>query len=108
MAGLDPAIQLSCKWHMASGFVYILAGKPHGTLYVGITSNLPERMEQHRQGVGSAFVKKYGVTRLVYFEEFPLYADAIQRETSIKRWNRAWKVALIESVNPEWRELTEL
>ena len=93
---------------MAAGFLYILASKPHGTLYVGVTSNLPERMTQHRQGVGgSAFVKKYGVAMLVYFEEFPLYADAIQRETSIKRWKRAWKIALIETVNPEWKDLIE-
>jgi putative endonuclease len=90
---------------MPSGFVYILATKPHGTLYVGITSNLPERMEQHRAGKGSAFVRKYGVTRLVYVEEFPVYAAAIQRETSIKRWKRDWKISLIESVNPEWKDL---
>jgi putative endonuclease len=64
-------------------------------------------MEQHRNGVGSTFVKKYGVTRLVYFEEFSLYADAIRRETSLKRWKRAWKIELIEKVNPEWKDLIE-
>jgi putative endonuclease len=92
---------------MAAGFVYILASEPYGTLYIGITSDLPERMTQHREGVGSTFVKKYSVTRLVYCEEFPLYADAIRRETSLKRWKRYWKIALIEKVNPEWKDLIE-
>ena len=92
---------------MPAGFVYILASKRNGTLYIGITSDLPARMQQHREGAGSAFVKKYGVTRLVYFEEFPLYADAIRRETSLKRWKRAWKVELIEKHNPKWDDLIE-
>jgi len=74
---------------MPSGFVYILASERNGTLYIGVTSDLLKRMEQPHRGVGSAFVKKYRVNRLVYFEEFPLYADALRRETSIKRWNRA-------------------
>jgi len=92
---------------MASGFVYILASQPHGTLYVGITSNIHERMEQHRAGTGSAFVRKYGIKHLVYFEEYPLYADAMRRETSLKRWKRAWKISLIEKANPEWKDLIE-
>ena len=78
---------------MSSGFVYILASQRNGTLYIGVTSDLFHRMEQHREGVGSAFVKKYGVHRLVYHEEYPLYADAIRRETSLKRWKREWKLA---------------
>ena len=64
-------------------------------------------MEQHRQGVGSAFVKKYGVNRLVYFEEYQLYTDAIRRETNLKRWKRVWKIALIEKHNPQWVDLLE-
>ena len=92
---------------MPSGFVYILASKPYGTLYVGVTSNIPERIHAHREGRGSQFVKKYNVTRLVYMEEYPLYTDAIRRETNLKRWNRAWKVALIEKANPNWDDLTE-
>jgi putative endonuclease len=92
---------------MPSGFVYILASKRNGTLYIGVTHHLLERMEQHRRGVGSTFVKKYGVTRLVWFEEYPLYAAAIQRETSLKRWTRAWKLALIEKANPDWSDLLE-
>ena len=92
---------------MPSGFVYILASKRNGTLYTGITSDLHGRILAHREGRGSAFVKKYGVTRLVWFEEYSLYADAIQRETSLKRWKRAWKLALIEKTNPDWEDLLE-
>jgi putative endonuclease len=92
---------------MAAGFVYILCNEPHGALYVGVTSELLERMEQHRRGAGSAFVKKYDITRLVYFEEYPLYADAIRRETNLKRWKRTWKIALVEKANPEWIDLIE-
>jgi putative endonuclease len=106
MAGLEPAIQLHIR-RMPSGFVYILASKPYGTLYIGVTSDLMFRMEQHHRGAGSKFVKKYGVNRLVYFEEHPLYADAIRRETSLKRWRREWKIALIEKVNPQWCDLLE-
>ena len=90
---------------MPAGIVYILASKKKGTLYTGITSNLPARMEQHQRGVGSAFVKKYDVKRLVYLEEYPLYTDAIRRETNLKRWKRAWKIALIEKHNPGWVDL---
>jgi len=92
---------------MPSGFVYILASQRNGTLYIGVTSDLHQRMGQHREGVGSAFVKKYGVYRLVYYEEYPLYVAAIQRETSLKRWKRAWKLALIEKHNPRWIDLLE-
>jgi len=90
---------------MPKGIVYILASKRNGTLYIGITSDLLRRMEEHHKGVGSAFVRKYGVTRLVYFEEYPLYADAIRRETNLKRWKREWKVALIEKHNLDWDDL---
>ena len=92
---------------MARGFVYILASKRNGTLYIGITSDLLLRMEQHHRGVGSTFVKRYGVTRLVYFEEYPLYANAIRRETNLKRWKRSWKLALTEKHNPNWNDLLQ-
>ncbi len=92
---------------MPSGFVYILASKRNGTLYLGVTSDVSKRVWEHKEGRGSAFVKKYGVTRLVWFEEHPLYAAAIQRETSLKRWKRAWKIALIEKMNPDWDDLME-
>jgi putative endonuclease len=88
-------------------FVYILASSRNGTLYIGITSDLLRRMEEHHQGAGSSFVRRYGVRRLVYFEEYPLYADAIRRETNLKRWKRAWKLALIEKHNSDWDDLLE-
>ena len=112
MAGLDPATQPArvCapkRTGMPGAHVYILASKRNGTLYTGLSGNLADRLSQHRAGIGSHFVKKYNVTRLVYLEWHDLYTNAMQRETSIKRWNRAWKIALIESVNPEWQDLTE-
>jgi putative endonuclease len=92
---------------MPAGYVYIMASKRNGTLYTGVTWDLLARVHAHREGRGSAFCKKYNVTRLVWFEEFPLYADAIRRETSIKRWKRTWKLALIEKTNPDWTDLFE-
>jgi putative endonuclease len=106
MAGLDPAIHRDTTT-MPAGFVYIPARKRNGTLYIGVTYDLPERMQQHRAGHGSKFVHKYGVTKLVYFEEYPLYADAIRRETNLKRWKRSWKTDLIEKHNPRWSDLLE-
>ena len=90
---------------MRRAYVYILCSKPYGTLYIGVTSNLNERLGQHRQGVASEFTKKYGVTRLVYYEIHDSIKAAIQRETSLKRWKRDWKIALIGKTNPEWKEL---
>jgi Predicted endonuclease containing a URI domain len=90
---------------MRTGFVYIMASKRNGTLYIGVTNNLVQRVNQHKEGHGSEFVKKYDVTMLVYYEEFSLVADAIQRETSLKRWPRQWKLALIEERNPDWQDL---
>jgi len=87
------------------GYVYIMASKRSGTLYLGMTSDLRDRVTKHREGIGSAFVKKYKVTMLVWLEEHALIAQAIQRETSLKRWPRKWKLALIEKMNPEWRDL---
>ena len=92
---------------MRCGYVYILASKPFGTLYTGVTNNLTERVFQHREGIASKFTKKYRVTRLVWWEEHPIVADAIQRETSIKRWRRDWKIDLINKVNPKWIDLYE-
>jgi putative endonuclease len=90
---------------MRRGYVYIMASKRNGTLYLGVTSNLIERVVLHKQGRGSEFVKKYNVTMPVWYEEHVLIMDAIQRETSLKRWPRKWKLELIEKANPEWRDL---
>ena len=90
---------------MRLGFVYILASKPFGTLYVGVTNNLIGRVLQHREGRGSVFTRRYRVTRLVWFEAHQSIAAAIQRETSLKRWKRDWKIDLVNESNPEWRDL---
>ncbi|MFL6690525.1 MAG: GIY-YIG nuclease family protein [Alphaproteobacteria bacterium] len=90
---------------MRRGYVYILASKPYGTLYIGVTSNLSARLEQHRHGTASSFTKKYGVARLVYYEAHDWITSAIQRETNLKRWKRDWKIELIEHANPTWDDL---
>jgi putative endonuclease len=89
-------------------FVYILASRRHGTLYIGVTNNLRLRLEQHRHGRGSEFVHKYGVDRLVYVETYESVMEAIRREKQLKKWNRDWKVQLIEKDNLEWRDLSDL
>ncbi|WP_420959984.1 GIY-YIG nuclease family protein [Brucella sp. IR073] len=86
------------------GYVYILA-KKNGTLYVGVTSDLPGRLLQHRSGQGSKFVARYGVMRLVWFDEFELIVDAISREKTVKGWPRQWKINLIERTNPHWNDI---
>ncbi|MEP0235628.1 GIY-YIG nuclease family protein [Roseibium sp.] len=90
-----------------AGCVYILASERNGTLYIGVTSNLPRRMYEHREGLIEGFSKTYRVTRLVHAEAFSRIDDAIAREKQLKGWNRAWKIALIEESNPEWRDLSE-
>ena len=87
--------------------VYILTSKPYGTLYIGVTSNLASRIEAHRSGTVEGFTKDYGVSRLVYFELHETMLDAIQREKRVKKWNRAWKLELIEKANPLWADLSE-
>ena len=93
---------------MPSGFAYILASRRNGTLYIGVTSDLLGRMEQHREGIGSAFVKKYGVYRLVHVEQFASPREAIQREKQLKNWHRDWKIRLIEENNLDWSDLSHL
>ncbi len=92
---------------MNSYWVYILASKPRGTLYVGVTNDLAIRTHEHKAGRGSAFTKKYGVVKLVYAEEHTDIESAIAQEKRIKRWRRAWKVELIEKHNPNWEDLYE-
>ena len=88
-------------------FVYILANKPRGTLYVGVTSNLAQRIWQHRKKAFEGFTSQYEVTRLVWFEPHEEAHYAIAREKRLKRWNRDWKFALIEKTSPLWRDLYE-
>jgi putative endonuclease len=89
-------------------YVYILASRRHGTLYIGITNNLPMRFDQHRRGRGSEFVKKYGVHIPVHVEEFASPHEAIAREKQLKNWRRDLKIKLIEKNNREWDDLSHL
>jgi putative endonuclease len=90
---------------MQAGWVYIMSNRPNGTLYVGVTNDLARRVAEHKEGTGSGFARKYGIDRLVWCEAHNDILTAIQRETSIKRWPRAWKVRLIVGGNPEWDDL---
>ncbi len=85
--------------------VYILASRPRGTLYIGVTNNILGRVELHRDGKGSKLTSRYRVTMLVHFEEFGDVNDAIQREKTLKRYLRSWKIKLIEESNPQWVDL---
>ena len=89
-------------------WVYILASRPHGTLYIGVTNSLAQRMGQHRSGRGSAFVKQHAVYRLVYVEPYDNPGDAIRREKQLKVWKRDWKIVLIEKDNLDWSDLSGL
>ena len=85
--------------------IYILTSKRNGTLYIGVTSDLYDRMADHKQGLIEGFTKKHAVTRLVYYEMHETMEGAIRREKQLKKWNRLWKLRIIEEVNPEWLDL---
>ncbi|WP_019624352.1 GIY-YIG nuclease family protein [Thioalkalivibrio thiocyanoxidans] len=87
--------------------VYILTNRPHGTLYTGVTSNLPARITQHRQDLVPGFTQRYRLHFLVWFEQHAQMDEAILREKQIKRWHRPWKIHLIERDNPTWQDLYE-
>ncbi len=86
-------------------WVYILASKPGGTLYIGVTRDIVRRVFEHRTDVVKGFTRRYGVKKLVYFEQHDTAIAAIQREKNIKHWSREWKIDLIVSMNPDWRAL---
>ena len=88
-----------------SGWLYILASKPGGTLYVGVTNDLVRRIHEHHEGLADGFTKRYGIKLLVYYEQYDTVPLAIQREKNIKHWPREWKIDLIVSLNPDWRDL---
>ena len=88
-------------------FIYILASGKHGTLYIGVTSDLIRRIYEHRTKVVPGFTKKYEVTKLVYYEIFDDPLSAIEREKELKKWRRDWKIRLIEEKNPGWADLYE-
>ncbi len=90
---------------MKQYFVYILASKRNGTLYLGITNNLLKRVHEHKNNLIEGFTKKYNVHTLVYYEIYNDIYDAIAREKRVKKWKRRWKIELIEKFNPEWEDL---
>lgn len=88
-------------------YVYIIAKSRNGTLYVGVTQNLPRRIMEHRLGLVKGFTRKYQLHMLVYAERYDDRTEALRRERRLKRWRREWKLALIESINPDWDDLYE-
>jgi len=90
---------------MKKGYVYLLASKKNGTLYVGVTSDLPRRLHEYQNGLTEGFTKRYGIKTLVWFEQHDTINAAIAREKSIKKYKRQWKINLIEQSNPDWKPL---
>ncbi len=90
---------------MKPGFVYIMASRRSGTLYIGCTSDLRQRIWQHREGLIDGFTKGYDCKYLVWYQAFDALADARRRELQMKEWKRQWKIELIEAMNPDWRDL---
>ena len=95
------------RQHSKTYFVYILASSPGGTLYIGVTNDLLRRVREHKDGTGAEFTSKHGVNRLVYYETTTDIEAAILREKQLKKWNREWKIDLITSMNPTWKDLYE-
>ncbi len=87
-------------------YVYVLASRPYGAIYIGVTNNLAKRILEHKQGRFDGHTKKYDIHRLVYYEFFDRIDDAIDREKRLKKWRRAWKDELIEKMNPDWNDLS--
>jgi len=105
MAGLVPAIPIRETLRVRQFYVYILASRPGGALYVGVTNNLIRRVYQHKKKMIEGHTKHYGIDRLVHFEIYDTAYQAIQREKNIKHWPRAWKTRLIAKENDTWRDL---
>ena len=99
IVALDATIFFAIKCCMASGFCYIVTNKPRGVLYIGVTTDLARRTYE------PGFTSRYGLTKLVFYEEYPLFMDAVQREKNIKRWRREWKIELVEKMNPSCDDL---
>ncbi len=91
---------------MKQSYVYILASQKRGTLYVGVTSDLKKRIQEHKTKTYTGFTEKYDVTLLVWYEVFDSLVSALEAEKKLKRYQRAWKIDLIEKTNPEWRDLS--
>ncbi len=106
MAGLVPAISIPETRPMRQYYVYILASRPGGAIYIGVTNDLVRRVFEHKQGVADGHTKRYGIRRLVYFETYENIHVALQREKNMKHWPRAYKTRLIAQSNPGWRDLS--
>jgi len=91
---------------MKSYYVYILSSGKNGTLYVGVTNDLARRVQEHKEGTADGFTKKYGIKQLVFYEETCDVRSAIQREKQLKKWNRLWKLRMVEKQNPFWKDLS--
>jgi putative endonuclease len=105
IAGLDPAISLRDALSMRQYYVYILASRPGGSIYVGVTNDLVRRVYEHKNKLVKGFTDQYNVDHLVHFEVYSTARDAIQREKNIKHWPRSWKTQLIAKDNPSWNDL---
>ena len=105
MATSEAAIQGHDRW--TSGSAFTSCNKRNGTIYIGVTNDLARRVYEHREGLVHGFTTRYGLKMLVHYEVFDSISLAIQRETSLKRWPRRWKLALIEKSNPQWKDLAE-
>ena len=105
MAGLVPAIPIREAQAVRQFYVYILASRPGGAIYVGVTNDLVRRVYEHKNGMVEGHTKRYGIDRLVYFEVYDTAYQAIQREKNIKHWPRVWKTRLIGDKNDTWRDL---
>ena len=105
MPALVAGIHVLLTGMAMAAFVYFMTNRRNGILYVGVTTNLPARAYQHREGLIAGFTKRHGLKKLVYYEAFDDVRDAIQREKSIKHWPHAWKVRLIHQSNPNWNDL---
>ncbi|CAN5173331.1 GIY-YIG nuclease family protein [soil metagenome] len=92
---------------MKRGYIYILTTKYNTVFYTGVTSNLPERIHEHKTDVGSKFTRKYKIKKLIWFDEYPTIRDAIDAEKRIKKWKRRWKEEMIEELNPDYSDLYE-
>ena len=92
---------------MKSYYIYIMASRRNGTLYIGITNDIVRRVYEHKNNFIDGFTSKYGIHNLVYYEQFDNIESAIQREKQLKKWNRKWKLELIERANPNWKDLYE-
>jgi len=103
----NTGISLICIKMKKGGYIYIISNKNRTVLYTGVTSNLQSRIDQHKQGIGSAFAKRYNCVDLLYFEVFEDIVSAIAREKQIKKWKREYKENVINSFNPSWRDLFE-